>query len=211
MRTNVTYLFDPLCGWCYGASPVIGKLAQHPDIQLELAPTGLFADSGQRMDASFAEFAWANDQRIASLSGQRFTEAYRQNVLGRHGMPFDSSAMTRALTAVAQTEPVRELEVLQRLQQARYVEGMDTGTAQVVDVLLRQMGLNGIADQVAENDLALLERNASRLQQARRLMRSLGAQGVPRLVVHADSGMRLLGGNALYGDFDQLMELIAVS
>jgi protein-disulfide isomerase-like protein with CxxC motif len=38
MRTTVTYLFDPLCGWCYGASPVIQQLGQQPDIQMELAP-----------------------------------------------------------------------------------------------------------------------------------------------------------------------------
>jgi putative protein-disulfide isomerase len=116
--------------------------------------------------------------------------------------------MTLALTVVAESEPVRELEVLRALQEARYVDGMDTGSAEVVDALLRQMGLNGISDQVASHDLALLERNASRLQQARRLMRSLGAQGVPGLVVHADSGKRLLGGNALYGDLEQLLRQI---
>lgn len=211
MSTTVTYLFDPLCGWCYGASPAIGSLAQHSDIRLELAPTGLFAGSGQRMDASFAEFAWANDQRIAKLTGQRFTEAYRSNVLGRHGSPFDSSAMTQALTAVALSEPLRERDVLKALQEARYVDGLDTGSDKVVEAVLRQMGLKDVADQMSSPDLGLLERNASRLQQARRLMRSLGAQGVPGLVVHTDSGKRLLGGNALYGDFDQLLELIAAS
>lgn len=208
MSTTVTYLFDPLCGWCYGASPVIGALAQHRDIQLELAPTGLFAGSGQRMDASFAAFAWANDQRIAGLTGQRFTEAYRQNVLGRHGDAFDSSAMTLALTAVAMSDPLRERDVLTALQEVRYVDGLDTGSAQVVEDVLRRMGLDGVADQVAEPDLALRERNASRLHQARRLMRSLGAQGVPGLVVHGATGQRLLGGNALYGDVEQLLRLI---
>ncbi len=208
MSITVTYLFDPLCGWCYGAAPVIGQLAKHPDIQLELAPTGLFAGSGQRMDASFAQYAWANDQRIAGLTGQRFTEAYRQNVLGRTGSPFDSSAMTLALTAVAESEPVRELEVLRVLQETRYVDGLDTGSAQVVEAVLRRMGLDGVADQVAAPDLALRERNASRLQQARRLMRSLGAQGVPGLVVHGAAGQRLLGGNALYSDFEQLLRQI---
>ena len=24
--STLTYLFDPLCGWCYGASPAIQKL-----------------------------------------------------------------------------------------------------------------------------------------------------------------------------------------
>jgi protein-disulfide isomerase-like protein with CxxC motif len=44
MRTTVTYLFDPLCGWCYGASPVIQQLGQQANIQKEGA--GLDADFG---------------------------------------------------------------------------------------------------------------------------------------------------------------------
>ena len=56
MNTTVTYLFDPLCGWCYGASPMIQKLAQQADLKLELAPTGLFAGTnGRVMDAEFAQ------------------------------------------------------------------------------------------------------------------------------------------------------------
>lgn len=205
MSTSVTYLFDPLCGWCYGASPLVQKLGQHSGINLTLAPTGLFADGGRRMDAAFAEFAWSNDQRIAQLTGQRFTEAYRQNVLGRHGSSFDSAAMTLALTAVSLTEPQRERDVLKALQEARYVEGLDTGSVQVVGGLLRSLCLDAAADRLAAADADLMERHAARLGQARRLMRSLGAQGVPALVVHRASGDRLLGGQTLYGDVDQLI------
>ena len=100
--TTVTYLFDPLCGWCYGASPAIQKLGQHATIQLELAPTGLFAGAGGRtMDAAFADYAWSNDIRIEKLTGQRFTEDYRTQVLGKPGSRFDSATTTLALTAVA--------------------------------------------------------------------------------------------------------------
>ncbi len=51
MGTIATYLFDALCGWCYGAAPVIQGLAQHGAVTLELAPTGLFAGAGRTMDA----------------------------------------------------------------------------------------------------------------------------------------------------------------
>ena len=37
MSTTVTYLFDPLRGWCYGVSPAVqhlGNLAQRPRSQL---------------------------------------------------------------------------------------------------------------------------------------------------------------------------------
>ena len=44
---RVTYLFDPLCGWCYGAGPALERLAQLDDVTLELMPTGLFAGEGR--------------------------------------------------------------------------------------------------------------------------------------------------------------------
>ena len=71
---RVTYLFDPLCGWCYGAGPALERLGQLGDVTLELMPTGLFAGEGARaMDAQFAAYAWQNDERIARLTGQPFS------------------------------------------------------------------------------------------------------------------------------------------
>jgi len=211
MRTTVTYLFDPLCGWCYGASPLIQQLGQQASIQMELAPTGLFAGGGRTMDAAFADFAWSNDQRIAKLTGQRFTEAYRQNVLGRLGSRFDSATATLALTAVSLSEPQRELETLKALQEARYVQGMDTCDVSVVEKLLRDLGLAAAADRLVANDAELLAANAARIQKARGLMQTLGAQGVPALLVSNDKGGRLLSGNALYGSVDNLLGQISAA
>ncbi|CAN5144599.1 hypothetical protein BH10PSE8_BH10PSE8_09500 [soil metagenome] len=73
-KTRLTYLFDPLCGWCYGASPLIEGLVARQDLDIEFVATGLFACAGARpMDDGFAAFAWSNDQRIARLSGQVFS------------------------------------------------------------------------------------------------------------------------------------------
>jgi putative protein-disulfide isomerase len=211
MRTTVTYLFDPLCGWCYGASPVVQQLGQQPNIQLELAPSGLFAGGGRTMDAVFADYAWSNDQRIAKLTGQRFTEDYRQKVLGRRGSRFDSAAATLALTAVSLSEPQRELEALKALQEARYVQGLDTCDVSVVGKLLRDLGLAAAADRLVASDAELLAANAARIQKARGLIQTLGAQGVPALVVSDNKGSRLLSGNALYGNFEDLLSQVAAA
>ena len=209
---TLTYLFDPLCGWCYGASPAIQQLGQHPTIRLELAPTGLFAGVGGRtLDAAFAEYAWSNDQRIKNLTGQRFTEDYRTQVLGQHGSRFDSATTTLALTAVALTAPERELEALKVLQEARYIHALDTGAVSVVAQLLRGMGLDAAAERLAAGDAALQAANAARIQKAQGLMQTFGAQGVPALLVTDDNGSRLLRGNALYGSFDVLLSHIAAA
>jgi putative protein-disulfide isomerase len=211
MSTTLTYLFDPLCGWCYGASPAIQQLGQQSAFTLELAPTGLFAGTGRTVDAAFAAYAWSNDQRIAQLTGQAFTEDYRLNVLGRHGSRFDSAAMTLALTAVSLTEPARELATLKALQEARYVRGLDTADDAVVGALLRGLGLTAAANLLMQHDAALVAANAARIRQAQALMHSLGLQGVPALVVADEKGRRVLRGEALYGGYAQLLEQIAAA
>lgn len=208
-KTTVTYLFDPLCGWCYGASPMIQKLAQQNSIKLELAPTGLFAGvNGRAMDAEFAQYAWSNDLRIGKMTGQPFTEQYRTQVLGRTGSQLDSELATLALTTVSLTEPQRELETLKHIQEARYVHGLDITAMPVVEKLLRDMGLAAAADKLASASTELSPSNDARLQGTQRLMQTFGASGVPALIVTKGDNRRLLRGDALFGSFENLMDLL---
>ena len=81
----------------------------------------------------------------------------------------------------------------------------------MVEMLLREQGLETAADRLAASDAELLAANAVRIQKARRWMQAVGAQGVPALVVSDDKGGRLLSGNALYGGFDKLLSQVAVA
>ena len=203
---QITYLFDPLCGWCYAAAPGLRTLSEMPGVAVTLAPTGLFAGQGaRRMDAQFAASAWSNDQRIQQLTGQPFSQRYREDVLGRQQALFDSGPATLALTAVALTAPERELEVLQVFQQARYVDGRDTSAAAVLADVLAQLGLDAAAARIAEPDSELLAAVQSRIGQARADMRVFGAQGVPTVIVADATGRRLLPSGALYGPKDSLL------
>lgn len=65
MNKTIIYLFDPFCGWCYGAMPALSALNNIDEIDIELLPTGLFAgESARVMNEEFAAYAWSNDQRI---------------------------------------------------------------------------------------------------------------------------------------------------
>ena len=207
---SVTYLFDPLCGWCYAAAPALQTLQGREDVQLLLAPTGLFAGGGSRpMDAQFAAYAWANDQRIQQLTGQPFSQAYRDNILGAASGRFDSGPATLALTAVAQTAPEQELHALHALQHARYVDGRDTAdTAVLVDVL-RAQGLADAAALTLATDATLRHHVDERVARAQATLRTVGARGVPQLVVAGQGGaLRLVGGDALLGPREALLAQI---
>ena len=210
--THITYLFDPLCGWCYGASATLEKLAARPDVAIELAPTGLFAGDGARpMDDGFAAYAWTNDQRISRLTGQPFSEAYRRNVLGDHTRLFDSGPATLAITAVALTAPNREFEALKAIQKARYVEGRDNTDISVLSQVLRALELPEIADRLAAPDDVLIAAYSKRIEAARGEMRRFGADGVPALIVSIGDNRRIVRTSALFGSMEVLVAGLKVA
>jgi putative protein-disulfide isomerase len=205
--THLTYLLDPLCGWCYGASTALENLAARPDFTIALAPTGLFSGAGARpMDDGFAAYAWANDQRISHLTGQPFSEDYRHNVLGDRTRLFDSGPATLALTAVALTAPDRELDALKAIQNARYVAGRDTTDITVLAQILRAINLHEAADRLATPGDAFIAAHHKHLESARGEMRRFGVAGVPALIVGTADNRRLVGANALFGGMEVLVE-----
>ncbi|MEP3332322.1 DsbA family protein [Sedimentitalea sp.] len=192
------FLFDPLCGWCYGASATIGTLAKHRAIDFRPHATGLFAGSGARPMKSFATQAWANDQRIAALSGRQFSEAYRRDVLGADDASLDSTVATFAVAAVADTAPDGVIEALSAIQTARYVDGKDVTSAAVVASLLENLGLVDASARVLSPDAALAKQLRDRTTKARNLMETYNMQGVPSLIAEVDGTSRGLDASTLY-------------
>lgn len=82
------------------------------------------------MDAAFADYAWSNDVRIAKLTGQRFTEACRNQVLSHHGSRFDSTA-ERLLSGEAELRQTNAARV-QRAQGLMHAMGAQGVPALVV-------------------------------------------------------------------------------
>lgn len=206
MQTDtIIYLFDPLCGWCYGAALMLERL-RIDGIRIEGLPTGLFSGSGARpMDAAFASHAWTNDQRIHRLSGQPFSADYRANVLNRPGSLFDSSAATLAITAAGVADPNLRLDALRIIQHARYVDGLDVTSLPVLIDLLDQAGMTSAADLLREPTEALFEANRDLVVKGQQLFRQVRADGVPALVFDTDKGPHLLNASALFSNYDNLM------
>ncbi|GAB3442052.1 DsbA family protein [Insolitispirillum peregrinum] len=156
------------------------------------------------MDNAFAAYAWQNDQRIARLTGQPFSERYRSGVLGSGGL-FDSAPATLGLVAVALNAPGQELAALKTLQHARYVDGRDITSLAAVAAILSGMGLQDAAARVAAPDAGLLTAYRNRTQSARAESTRFDAQGVPALIVGNAAARRLLRAGTLPGDFNTLI------
>ena len=92
------YIYDPLCGWCYGAAPLV-KAAREV-VNLRAHGGGMMAGARrQPVTLQLRDFVKPHDLHIAQLSGQPFGEGYRDGLLRDTDAVFDSEPPTAAMLA----------------------------------------------------------------------------------------------------------------
>lgn len=178
--TTLHYIYDPLCGWCYGALPLV-KAAREV---LRVIPHGCGMMTGahrQPVTAQLREFVKPHDARIAEQSGQRFGVAYRDGLLRDTSAVFDSEPPTAAMLA-AEELAARGLDMLAQLQIAHYVEGRRIADRAVLIEVAASLGLD------SDGFAAALDRQSGKavqahIQQTRAFMAQVGAQGFPGFVL----------------------------
>jgi putative protein-disulfide isomerase len=174
------YIYDPLCGWCYAAAPLV-RAAR--DV-LPVVPHGGGMMSGARRQAvtpQLRDYVMPHDRRIAQLSGQPFGDAYFEGLLRDGTAVFDSLPPTAAMLA-AEEAAGRGLDMLARLQTAHYVEGRRIADRAVLIELAAGLGLDEAA-YTAALDEALGEPVQSHIAATRELMGRVGAMGFPTLLL----------------------------
>ncbi|MBM3115339.1 DsbA family protein [Jeongeupia naejangsanensis] len=205
MSTELILLFDPSCGWCYGAHPALAALRDASPLPWRLLPTGLFAGAA---DVPAAEaYFWQSDLQIRERTGVAFSETYREQVLGGDRIVLDSTSATLAWHLIASQHPERALDVLQRVQALRYVDGVLVDAPQLA-TLAADFGLDATALQ-ADFAAGWSEALHHDVAQARMLMRQLNLRGVPVLLLRRGDDVVIVPNSLLFQNPAALVEFVA--
>lgn len=189
MVSRLHYLHDPLCGWCWAASPLVQAARELLPVQAHAG--GLFMDGSRRqMGAAWRAYVLPHDQRIAQLSGQPFGAAYQDGLLNDATAWLDSAPAVAALLA-ADRLAGRGLDLLARIQRAHYVEGRKVADAAVLRELAEELGLDGEAF-AHEQAACCGEATRAHVEDSRALMRRLGGQGFPTLALQRGERWQLI-------------------
>ena len=167
------YIYDPLCGWCYGAKPLV-QAAQQALAVIAHGGGMMTGANRQNVSPQLRNYVMPHDRRIAEYTGQPFGEAYFEGLLRDHTAVFDSAPPIAAVLAAEQIDG-RGLQLLGRLQTAHYVEGR-----RIADkaVLLELAGAEGY-DHKTFLDAFLRADTDRHIQASRRLLAEVGGQGFP--------------------------------
>ena len=190
MNTNkLIYITDPLCGWCYAVAPIIKTLAASPDLpNINLLHRGLFTGQMTRwMSRSFSDYVMEADQRIQELSGQTFSQAYRDKLFYRNYLIFDSWPTAKATQIVRRYDESKVLPFFEAMQRARFTDGKVITDASVLCQLAESIGLQ--ADQFHKNfhyDPDIDKEAREEQQKAIALMNQVMVNGVPCLLLQQD-------------------------
>ncbi len=199
MTAPITYLFDPFCGWCYGAAPQVARLrAALGNETVQGLPVGLFFGDGKTpMTPQFRDHAWSNDLRIAQLTSQPFSRDYYDKVLSNFDVPFDSAPPTRAFAIAEMIRLGGGLDMLARMQEARFVEGRNLFDAATLIDIAAELGFDrrGFAEAFDGPDgAAALE---IMVDNGQAMMRRLKLRGVPALALRHGDHYHPVAGDGL--------------
>jgi putative protein-disulfide isomerase len=186
-RATLHYVFDPLCGWCYAAAPLVDAARAIPGLKIEIHGGGMMTGPNRRaITPEWRSYVMPHDRRIAELSGQPFGAAYFDGLLNDGGAMLDS---TPPLTAVLAAQAVadRGLDMLSRVQQAHYVEGRRIAERPVLHDLAADIGLAPTTFATAYDELAG-ETTHRHIVHSRQWLARAGGQGFPTFALEAPAG-----------------------
>ncbi|UMZ12437.1 DsbA family protein [Pseudomonas sp. MPFS] len=183
------YIYDPLCGWCYGAKPLV-QAAQAVVPVVAHAGGMMTGRNRQPVSPQLRDYVMPHDRRIAEYTGQPFGQAYFEGLLRDHSAVFDSAPPIAAVLT-AQALAGRGLELLGRLQTAHYLEGRRIADREVLLELAQELGFAPQA--FAEGlDRVVAQELDEHIKASRALLAQVGGQGFPTLALERDGHFQLL-------------------
>lgn len=191
---RLLYVYDALCGWCYGFSPVLGELhARHPELPLEVVSGGMIR--GERRGpigevASYIKWAYRD---VEQRTGVEFGAGFVEGPLERGDMYMTSEPPAKLLAYVREVAPRRAYDAAHALQRGIYFHGYGPGSPELARHLADELDLDPGATVAALDELRY-----ERLAEADfDLTGRLGVRGFPALLlVRGDSAQMLTNGYA---------------
>ncbi|GAB3291270.1 DsbA family protein [Hymenobacter humi] len=179
---ELLYIHDPLCGWCYGMSPVISRVQAEFAGRIDVSVLCGGMVKGEEVEPISATWDYIDQSlgEVEKTTGVQFGAGFR--ALGEEGSyVYDSEPPSRAIVAFRQIteDPARTVAFAHAVQAALFRDGQNLNDPSAYNALLAPFGVDSTEFQ---RRFAAPE-TARATQQEFAAVARIGVQGFPTSIV----------------------------
>ncbi len=181
---QLLYVFDALCGWCYGFNPTLEAFAKTHDAQVKVISGGMIRGERRGPIGEVAGYIKHAYKDVEQMTGVKFGRGFIDGPLEAGDMYMTSEPPAALLAWVREQAPDRQLEGAHAVQHGIYHEGHGPNTSALGTYVAAQLGLDAdaaIAAMTDRNYALLAEQDFATSTQ-------LGVRGFPALFVAQSDG-----------------------
>ncbi len=201
---SLLYIYDPLCGWCYGFSPVMKQLytSFQNRLTVDVLSGGMIMGSRVGPIDVVAPYIKTAYKEVERRTGVTFGDAFVQEVLEPGTAILSSEKPCTALTVFKSYQPDKAVLFAHTLQDALYRDGKDLTDDAIYPALVAPFGIDGqlFVEQLTSNDFK------RKTHEEFKIVSEMGISGFPTVVLLTEKQNYLLARG--YTDFEPLHQTI---
>lgn len=197
---EVLYVGDPMCSWCWGASPGLRELeaeALRRRIPFRVLVGGLRPGGGEPWTSGFRRFLRNHWEEIGARTGQPFSTRF----LDRASFDYDTEPACRAfvvLRTLLDETPgpaTRAYAAFAAIQRRFYAEGEDPTVTSFYQGVCAELGLDFASFRSRFEGADARRRTQAEFEE----VRALGVRGFPTVLYRGDAGLEVLASGYATG------------
>jgi len=203
MQIKLYYIFDPLCGWCFGFSPVIKRLEEtyKDQISFETLCGGMILGDRIKPLSEMKSYLSEAMPRLEEMTGVKFGNNYLK-VLDEGSLMLDSELPSIAMLVYKSMTQKSSVQFASAIQNSLYKSGKDLNKIDTYKYLVEDFGLDwGIFKQKMEDPSY-----KTKTYDEFKLVGEMGIQGFPSVVLQVDDKAYLIARG--YRSFEDMQSVI---
>ncbi len=203
-KVKIIYVYDAICGWCFGFSPSMTKLKTHykDNIDFEVISGGLKLGAGAGPIDVVAPYIKSSYQDVERTCGVKFGDAFVKGTLKKGTIILNSLPPAVALCIMKEKYPDNSLEFARLLHKMYYVDGIEPENYEAYGTYAAELGYDKTEFNKKMKDSVYIHKAYKDFDRAKQL----GASSFPTVLIEKDGKIEFLFSG--YTTFDRAKKLI---
>lgn len=179
-KAKLLYFYDPLCGWCFGFSPVIKKLEHEfqEQIDFEAISGGMVLGERVKPLSEMKDYLKEAMPRLEEMTGVKFGDPYLE-ILEEGSLMLNSELPCIAMTVYKSMSNKSSIEFASALQSTLYEKGINLNEIENYQGLVENFDLPWEVFKTKMQDVAYKEKTYQEFQ----IGQQMGIGGFPSVVL----------------------------